>query len=86
MSAREELERLLPKNERGEVLYPLIYDLDLMRPGCVLLQVFGGCLPDFDFIFPGETWLLSPTPGMRKIMVTMEEAKKLAKKSKGRSA
>jgi len=82
---KKTIEDYLPKNERGETLYTLIYDKELMQPGCVLLQAFGGCVPDFGFLFSSETWLLHPTPGMRTLQVTLGEAKELAKRSRKRT-
>ena len=45
----------------------IVFDPKLKRPGCVLLQVaLGGEVPSelFSRLFPAETWLVYPTPGM----------------------
>lgn len=47
----------------------LVYDPDLKRPACVLIQAAYGC--DSAQLatvgFDPATWLLAPTPGMRKL-------------------
>lgn len=52
-------------------LITLIYDLDLLRPGCALIQAVGGgdslALQEY---FDAEDWLVSPTPGMRTMRGT----------------
>ncbi len=43
----------------------IVYDCTQKQPGCVLLQAtMGGTVPDFDMLFPSETWLLAPTPDL----------------------
>lgn len=43
----------------------LAYDIDLLRPGCVLIQAGLGGSSTACNRFPTESWLLFPTPGMR---------------------
>lgn len=47
----------------------LVYDPDLKRPACVLIQAAYGC--DYtklnDLGFEPGSWLVAPTPGMRKL-------------------
>jgi len=42
----------------------LAFDIELMRPGCVLLQAGMGCDPQLAHEFPASTWLLAPTPNL----------------------
>ena len=52
----------------------MLYDVDLMRPGCVLLQA--ACSGDqhaLTRMFPPETWLVSPTPGLMMRAATEEQ-------------
>lgn len=53
----------------------ILYDTDLRRPACVLLQaVAGGNRDAFMKYFGGsENWLVAPTPGMKLISGTPEE-------------
>jgi len=57
----------------------LIYDVELRRPACILIQAAYGC----DYMrlyryFPSDTWLDSLTTGMRKISGTDREWKAAA--------
>lgn len=57
----------------------MVYDFDLKRPGCVILQAaMGGDSNAVSRLFSGESWLVAPTPGMRLIAGTAEEWKKAA--------
>lgn len=60
--------------------YTLIYDTDLRRPACVLLQAAYGCgsHPHALRHFKAETWLVHPTPGMKKLAATDEQWAQLA--------
>lgn len=63
----------------------LVYDLDLMRPACVLLQrVYGASIStaDLTMLFPAHSWLVAPTPGMRGYRVTREELEQLGRVTK----
>lgn len=57
----------------------IAYDVDLMRPGCVLLQavMVGGGEWNIASAFPSETWLTHPTPGMKVYAVTDDELRRL---------
>lgn len=49
----------------------LLYDIELRRPACALLQALAG----LDYLlmsrlFTPETWLVHPTPGMRLVRGT----------------
>ena len=55
----------------------LVYDLDLKRPACALLQAAYGCEPMLVHeFFDATCWLTHPTPGMRRITGTREEWKR----------
>ena len=54
--------------ERAAALFPsdrIVYDADLRRPGCAIMQALGGAPSSVAQAFPTESWLLAPTPGMR---------------------
>lgn len=55
--------------------YLLIYDLDLKAPACVLIQAAMGCgaSPAALRHFDSRHWLITPTPGMRKIAGTDDQ-------------
>lgn len=60
----------------------LLYDVELRRPACVLLQAAAGTdYRDIFFqrLFPSETWLVFPTPGMRRLSGTREEWERVAR-------
>ena len=54
---------------RTEENITLVYDPDLKRPACVLIQAAYGCDHSrlHDLGFDASSWLLAPTPGMRKL-------------------
>lgn len=57
----------------------LLYDTDQRRPACALLQAVAG--GDHHFLsatFPAKTWLVSPTPGMKRLAATREQWRGLA--------
>lgn len=57
----------------------IVYDCGLKRPGCVLIQAAAGGDPyAVTELFPSESWLIAPTPGMRVIAGTKEEWQKAA--------
>ena len=57
-------------------MIPFAYDMDLMRPGCVLLQAaMGGSVPAANR-FPTESWLTHLTPGMRLYSIPAGELDK----------
>jgi hypothetical protein len=43
----------------------IAYDIPLMRPACALLQAALGCDASLAHRFPVESWLTSPTPGLK---------------------
>ena len=58
----------------------LLYDTQLRRPACVLLQaVAGGDMNALNRLFDASVWLLAPTPGMKRITGTDEEWERAAK-------
>jgi len=58
----------------------LVYDFDHKRPACAIIQAACGCNTNskaFQY-FDSEDWLISPTPGMRKIEGTDSQWQKAA--------
>jgi hypothetical protein len=53
------------------------FDLELMRPGCALLQAALGAGTSIAQHFPVESWLLFPTPGLKVYELTDEQLPKL---------
>lgn len=53
----------------------IAYDIENMRPGCVLIQAQMGGLDNKTLAdyFPMETWLLTPTPDMKVREVTEDQ-------------
>ncbi len=69
------------------VTYALVYDVELRRPGCVLLQAaLGGTVPParFSELFDASNWILGPTPGLRLYRVTDAELVVVASKTEKR--
>lgn len=59
----------------------LLYDFDLRRPGCVLLQaVVGGDRDALVLGWSSGLWLVSPTNGMKRVRGTRAEFAQLAKR------
>lgn len=55
----------------------LIWDMELMRPGCVLLQAaLGGTVSSQDLFGLGD-WLVGITPNMKPYAITDAELEKL---------
>jgi hypothetical protein len=50
-----------------------VYDCELCRPGCVLLQAGLGGSASLAHEFPVESWLLAPTPGLKKYKLENRE-------------
>jgi hypothetical protein len=66
----------------------IVYDVDLMRPACVLIQRLYGAnisTEDLAMLFPAGSWLVAPTPGMRGYRVTREELEQMGRVTKERS-
>jgi hypothetical protein len=60
----------------------IAFDVSLRRPGCVLVQAaLGASVPGplFQRLFPHETWLLSPTDGMKVYPVTDDQLAQLSR-------
>lgn len=66
-----------PKDER----FVIVYDTDLRKPACVLLQAaMGGDLRAFRRFFGSASeWLVALTPGMKRISGTAEEWARVAR-------
>lgn len=62
----------------------VLYDTELLRPGCVLLQAAYGCPLEAAHAFDSRDWLVAPTPAMRVYEVTDEQLPLLVKKTEGR--
>lgn len=62
------------KNDGMSKYITIIYDTELRRPGCVLLQATGGGDKDaLNRYFTSEDWLLAPTANMRTMHGTEEQ-------------
>jgi hypothetical protein len=61
----------------------IAFDVQAMRPGCVLLQAAYGCSPSVAHGFPTEAWLLAPTDTLRVYEVSPEQLAKLEQMVKG---
>lgn len=46
-----------------------MFDCELRRPGCVLIQAAFGVNPAIAHEFPEETWLVSPTANMARYKI-----------------
>ena len=53
------------------------FDIEQMRPACVLVAAGMNASTEAAKRFPVESWLLSPTPGMRVYETTDEQLEKL---------
>lgn len=51
----------------------IMFDCELRRPGCVLIQGAFGADPRIAHEFPEETWLLSPTENMHRYKIATDE-------------
>lgn len=51
----------------------LLFDIKLMRPGCVLLAAAHGATSSIANRFKTEHWLLTPTPDLKVYAVTEDE-------------
>lgn len=58
----------------------IAFDIEQMRPGCVLLQAALGCNSFLAHKFPTESWLLFPTPGLKVYEITEEQLPMLVSK------
>jgi hypothetical protein len=55
------------------------FDIELMRPGCVLVAAALGADMEPCSHFDTDSWLLAPTPGMRVFETTPEQLKTLVR-------
>lgn len=55
----------------------IAFDIELMRPGCALLQAAMGCGTSIAHHFPVESWVLTPTPGLKVYEITEHQLPKL---------
>jgi hypothetical protein len=58
----------------------IAFDIEEMRPGCVLLQAILGGHTQIAHEFETRDWLLEPTPGLRVYEVTKEQLAQLVVK------
>ncbi len=63
----------------------IVYDTELMRPGCVLLQATFGCNPDLAHRFKTEHWLLAPTDNLKVYPVTESQLDQLVEMTEDRA-
>lgn len=53
--------------------YTLVFDRELMKPGCALLQAALGGTLGISNLFPSETSLTFPTPELKLYLLTKEQ-------------
>ncbi len=58
---------------------PVLFDIELMRPGCVLLAATYGASSDACKRFNSEQWLTNPTPGLKVYITTESQLDQLVK-------
>jgi len=56
---------------------PVAFDCSSRRPGCPILQANLGGLPSVASVFPDESWLLAPTPGLRLYRADLDQLAQL---------
>lgn len=56
------------------------FDIELMRPGCAIVAAIMGADPQAPSQFPLDSWLLTPTEGMRVYPVTPDQLVRLVAK------
>ncbi len=66
----------MEKADNEEAVY-VLYDVDLHRPACALLQAAYGATPHIANEFNSEHWLIQMTPGMQPFKLTPATFKKL---------
>ncbi len=71
-----------PKTDDEET-YEIMYDVELMKPGCVILQAFGTVPRELFYLHFGDSncWLVHPTPGMKLYRVKKSELPLIAEKT-----
>ena len=67
---------------RKDERFVIVYDTDLRRPACVLIQAaMGGGLRAFRHFFGNAAeWLVALTPGMKRVSGTAEEWAKVSRR------
>jgi len=55
----------------------IVYDIEAMKPGCVLLQAVHNCDPDLAHHFDTKHWLLAPTDNLKVYECTDDQLKQL---------
>ena len=71
--------QLAPTASDESARIPLLYDTELRRPACVLLQAaVGGDTGLVNRLWRSDVWLVAPTPGMRALLATREQWEALA--------
>lgn len=60
----------------------IAFDIELMRPACVLLQAAYRCDFSLADLFPTETWLLSPTKDMKIYNIELPQVNLLVEKTR----
>lgn len=58
----------------------IAFDIDKMKPACVLLQAAMGGDPEAANAFNSKHWLIAPTEGMKVYPVTDEQLRALVAK------
>ncbi len=58
----------------------IAFDIDVMKPGCPLIQAAMGGSPGIANHFSAEDWQIAPTPGMAVYEVTPEQLIQLIEK------
>lgn len=56
----------------------IVFDVDLGRPACAILQAVYGGSRGVESLFNAEAWLTSPTDGMRRYRIDRETLRKVA--------
>lgn len=58
----------------------IVFDADEVRPACPLLQAAMGGNPSVVHHFDAASWLLTPTPGMKRYEISRKELLMLREK------
>ena len=51
----------------------IAFDIDVMKPGCAIIQAAMGGTEGVASAFPVESWQITPTPGMKLREITPEQ-------------
>ena len=60
-------------------LLTIVFDVELRRPACAIVNAVLGGDHAAPMYFDPETWLVAPTPGMRPFRVRRETIESVAK-------